>query len=353
MRRLARRLVVLLAAVLAAASPAAAQSAAAPSGAPSAASPVKVKVGALKLTSSAPLFIGVDKGFFREFGVEPELVFFQAAAPIATALAAGQLDVGATGLTAALYNIVLGGEQLWIVADKGREWPGYPLVAIVVQKDLWDAGLRSVADLRGKRIGVTQLGSTFHYHIGNVLEKHGLGLADVKIVPLQAMPATVEALKGKQVDAILVPQPFPGAAEAQGFGKILAWAGDLYPWQIAAIFYSKAFAADRGRAVAFMKGYVKSARYFYDAALVQRDGRLVPGPHYDEVVDVTAKYTGAKPEIIRLGFPYQDRNGRLLVTDIERQTRWWAEHGFMKRALPPKQVVDTSFVEEAVRQLGP
>ena len=87
---------------------------------------------------SAPIFVGVEKGFFKEFGVEPELVYFQAAAPIATALAAGQLDVGATGLTAALYNIVLGGEKLWIVADKGREWPGYPLVAIVVQKELWD-----------------------------------------------------------------------------------------------------------------------------------------------------------------------------------------------------------------------
>src|SRR3712207_6718976 len=87
----------------------------------------KVRVGVLKLTSSAPLFVGLEKGFFREFGVEPELVYFQAAAPIATALAAGQVDVGATGLTAALYNIVLGGEKLWIVADKGREWPGYPL----------------------------------------------------------------------------------------------------------------------------------------------------------------------------------------------------------------------------------
>src|SRR5215831_9308408 len=190
-----------------------------------------VKVGVLKLTSSAPIFIGVEKGFFREFGITPELVNFQAAAPIATALAAGQLDVGATGLTAALYNIVLGGEKLWIVADKGREWPGYPLVGIVVQKDLWDGGLRSVKDLKGRRIGVTQLGSTFHYHIGNILEKDGLTLADVKIVPLQAMGATMEALKGRQVDAILVPQPFPGAAEAQGFGKVLAWAGDLHPWQ--------------------------------------------------------------------------------------------------------------------------
>src|SRR5215510_9351901 len=114
-----------------------------------------VKVGVLKLTSSAPIFIGVEKGFFREEGIEPELVYFQAAAPIATALAAGQLDVGATGLTAALYNIVLGGEKIWIVADKGREWPGYPLTALVVQTELYDRGLRAVPDLKGKRIGIT------------------------------------------------------------------------------------------------------------------------------------------------------------------------------------------------------
>jgi NitT/TauT family transport system substrate-binding protein len=311
----------------------------------------RIKVGVLKLTSSAPIFVGVEKGFFKEFGVEPELVYFQAAAPIATALAAGQLDVGATGLTAALYNIVLGGEKLWIVADKGREWPGYPLVAIVVQKEAWDGGLRSIKDLKGKRIGVTQLGSTFHYHIGNILEKEGLHLSDVKIVPLQAMPATVEALKGKQVDAILVPQPFPGAAEAQGFGKILAWAGDLYPWQIATVFYSDKLATDRPRAAAFMKGYVKASRYYFDAALVQKDGHAVHGANYDEVVEITAKYTGARPEIIKLGFPFQDRNGRLLVPDIERQMSWWTANGFMKKTLPLKAVVDTSFVEEAVRGL--
>src|SRR5438105_3186450 len=139
----------------------------------------KVKIGVLKLFSSAVLFAGVEKGFFKEFGVEPELVYFQAAAPIATALAAGQIDVGATGLTAALYNIVLGGEKLWIVADKGREWPGYPLTALIVQKELSDSGaIKTVADLKGKRIGVTQLGSTFHYHLGNVLEKHGFTLND-------------------------------------------------------------------------------------------------------------------------------------------------------------------------------
>jgi NitT/TauT family transport system substrate-binding protein len=308
----------------------------------------RVKVGVLKLTSSAPIFVGVEKGFFKQFGVEPELVYFQAAAPIATALAAGQIDVGATGLTAALYNIVLGGEKLWIVADKGREWPGYPLTAIVVQKALADGGLRSVAGLKGRRIGITQLGSTFHYHLGNVLEKHGLTLDDVKLVPLQAMAAALEALKGRQVDAIVLPQPFPGRAEADGFGTIIAWGGDLFPWQIAAIFYSGQLAADRTRAVNFMKGYVKSSRYYHDAVLVQKDGRIAPGTHHDEVVEITARYVGAPPAIIRVGFPYQDRNGRLWTADIEKQMTWWQKHGFTKRVLPLRQIVDTSFLEAAV-----
>jgi NitT/TauT family transport system substrate-binding protein len=317
-----------------------------------ASAPAAVKVGVLKLTSSAPIFVGVEKGFFREFGVEPELTYFQAAAPIATALAAGQIDVGATGLTAALYNIVLGGEKIWIVADKGREWPGYPLTAIAAQTELYERGVRGIADLKGKRIGITQLGSTFHYQLGNILDKYELSLADVKIVPLQAMGAALEALKAKQIDAVMLPQPFPGTAEAQGFGRIIAWAGDLLPWQIAAIFYSKGFAADRARAVSFMKGYVKSARYYYDAALRRRDGRPAPGAAYDEVVAITARYTGSTPEIVRRGFPYQDRSGRLWVEDIGRQMAWWQRHGFMKSVLPLKDIVDTSFLETAIRAVG-
>jgi ABC transporter len=141
----------------------------------------------------------------------------------------------------------------------------------------------------------------------------------------------------------------PGTAEAQGFGKILAWGGDHFPWQIAAIFYSRKLAGDRARATNFMKGYVKSARYYFDAVLVQKDGRVVPGAHYDDVVAITAKHTGARPEIIRLGFPYQDRNGRLLVEDIGKQIDWWVKNEFMKSTLPVREVVDTSFIGAAIQ----
>lgn len=317
------------------------------SGWPAAAQGRKVKVGVLKLSSSAPIFLGVERGTFRDFGIEPELVYFQAAQPVAVAIAAGEVEVGATGLTAGLYNVVAGGEKVWVVADKGREWPGYPLTALVVQKD---GPVRSLRDLKGRRVGITQLGSTFHYMLGNLLEREGLTLADVEPTPLRALGAMAEALQARRVDAILIPQPFASSTVEQGFGRVLFWVGDRLSYQVAAIFYSKGFAQDRERAVAFMKGYVRASRLFFDAVLAAKDGKP-SGPAYEEVVAVTARYTGAPPDVVRVGFPYQDRDGRLDVVDVGRQLAWYHRAGMVTAALQPRDLVDGSFLEEALRAL--
>ena len=306
----------------------------------------KVKLGVLKLTSSAVLFLGVDKGYFKEFGIEPELVYFQAAQPIAVALASGDIDVGATGLTAGLYNIVAGGVRIWIVADKGREWPDHNLSALVVRTDLHEGGVRTVRDLKGRKIGVTQIGSTFHYNIGRYLEKEGMSLADVELVPLQALPALNDALAARRVDAVATAEPFVSRLESSGAGRVIVNTGDTFPWQIATIMYSDRFAKDRAAAVAFMKGYVKASRHYFDAVLKSKSGRA-----HDEIVALTARFTGAAPELIRRGFPYQDRDGRLMPGDVGRQTAWWHKHGLVKVALTEKDVVDESFLREALRAM--
>ena len=61
------------------------------SASPSAA-PIPVKVGMLRLASSAPLFIGIEKGYFAEEGIAPEPVWFDAAQPIAVATASNAID---------------------------------------------------------------------------------------------------------------------------------------------------------------------------------------------------------------------------------------------------------------------
>ena len=153
-----------------------------------------VKVGALKLSNTAPIFIGMDKGFFEAEGIKVEPVWFKAAQPIAVATATGDIDVGATGLTAGLYNSIGQGMKIAVVADKGREWPGYKLTALLVSTEQWKAGVRDLKDLKGKRVGITQIGSTFHYILGNLLEKKGMSLNDVKVVPLGSISSMRDTL---------------------------------------------------------------------------------------------------------------------------------------------------------------
>src|SRR4051794_13483035 len=65
----------------------------------------KAKVGVLRLSSSAPVFIAQDKGYFKQAGLDIELKFFDAAQPIAVATASGDVDFGITAFTAGLYNL--------------------------------------------------------------------------------------------------------------------------------------------------------------------------------------------------------------------------------------------------------
>ncbi len=57
---------------------------------------LKAKVGVLRLSSSAPVFIAQDKGYFRDAGLDIELKFFDAAQPIAVATTSGDVDFGVT-----------------------------------------------------------------------------------------------------------------------------------------------------------------------------------------------------------------------------------------------------------------
>ena len=306
-----------------------------------------VKVGTLRLSNTAPLFIGMDKGFFELEGIKVEPVWFKAAQPIAVALATGDIDVGATGLTAGLYNSIAQGMKMSIVADKGREWPGYKLTALLVDTEQWKAGVRELKDLRGKRVGITQIGSTFHYMLGNILEKKGMSLNDVKVVPLGSLNSMRDTLITHQIESVFLNQPFVTAIEKNGTGNVLLWVGDHLPYQIAAIFYGEKLTKNRGAALSFIKGYIRSCRYYYDHALAKKEGAP-----YQEILDLLSKYTEEKPDVIALALPYNDRNGELYVEDIQKQLDWYHRNGMVSKKSSSSEMVDLSFWKEAMQQFG-
>jgi NitT/TauT family transport system substrate-binding protein len=306
-----------------------------------------VKVGTLRLSNTAPIFIGMDKGFFEFEGIKVEPVWFRSAQPIAVAIANGDIDVGATGLTAGLYNAITQGMKIAVVADKGREWPGYKLTALLVNTEQWKAGIRDLKGLKGKRVGITQIGSTFHYMLGNLLEKKGMSLSDVKIVPLGSLTSMRDTLISHQIESVFLNQPFVTAMEKNGTGNVLLWVGDHLPYQVAGIFYGEKFMKNRPVAISFMKGYIRSCRYYYENALIKKGG-----PTYQEILELISKYTEEKPDAIALALPYNDRNGELLTDDIQKQLDWYYLNGMVSKKISSSEVVDLSFWKEALGQLG-
>ncbi|NHN32498.1 ABC transporter substrate-binding protein [Paenibacillus agricola] len=310
---------------------------------------VSVDIGMLKLASSAPLFIGIEKGFFKELNIDAKAKWFDAAQPIAVATAGGSVDVGATGITASLYNMVAGGQKLLIVADKGREQKGYSSTALMVPKD---SPVKSIEELKGKKIGITQTGSTYHYMVGRLLEKHGLALKDIELVPLNSINGLMESLKSKQVDAVMLNEPNITAVVKEGYGKVVAQVGDEMEYQTSGLFFSPKLAGNKDAAVRFLQAYAKATRYYYDAVLTQKDGKVVPGVNYDEVVKIVAKYTDQPEENVKQGLPYMDRDGKLLATDIKTQVDWYAKEKLIEKVVDTNGIVNTELLDEALKKLG-
>lgn len=303
-----------------------------------------VSLGVLPLTSSAPLFIAIDKGYFAREGLDVKPEWFDAAQPLTVATAASRIDVGGTGITASLYNMAAAGQKLYIVADKGREEKGYSSSTLMVSKENYDNGINNLKSLKGKRIGVTQTGSTFQYMLGRMLEKENMTLDDVKVIPLGKISGMMAALKSGQIDACILNEPNVGKAEKEGYAKALIPVSDLIDYQVSAIFFSPRFCLERDKALRFMRAYNDACRFYYDNGIKNKSAE-----GHKEVISIIAKYVKAPPEDIEASLPYIDRDGKIMRDDIATQIDWYQKQGLLQGNVNVDNIVNEGFLERAIR----
>src|SRR3984893_14644743 len=227
---------------------------------------LKAKVGVLRLSSSAPVFIAQDKGYFREAGLEIELKFFDAAQPIAVATTSGDIDSGITAFTAGLYNPA-GKGTLKVIDGMSREKAGFPLIGYFASNSAYAAGLKTPRDLAGKRIAVTQTGSSFHYSLGLLADKYGFKLSEVKVLPLQSLSNAAAALKGETVDAALLPASTARTLMDADGAKLLGWVGDETPWQLGAVFASPKTLVNKQLVTKLLGALARADREYHDVIL--------------------------------------------------------------------------------------
>src|SRR5579863_8502958 len=124
-----------------------------------------IKIGFVKSISAGPVFIAQEKGYFAAEGVPAELVFFDAAQPIAVATVAGAIDFGVTAPTGGFFSLA-GQGSLRIIAGSTREVPGFHYFAYLASRHAYEAGLKSAQDLAGHSVAIAQIGSAQNYMLG-------------------------------------------------------------------------------------------------------------------------------------------------------------------------------------------
>jgi NitT/TauT family transport system substrate-binding protein len=316
--------------------------------APTAQAADPIKVGALRFTSHSASFIAFERGYFKEAGLDVEFEFFQAAQPMAVAIASGDIDYGITAITGGLVNLADKG-AVKVIGGALHEEKGIDGSAIIVSDAAFKAGVTSPDKLKGRSFAITQAGSSFHYMAARVAEQEGFSVADLKLTPLQKVPNLIGALKSGQVDAWAIVPHIAKALAKGGSVHIIGWINDYAPdYQVTTVFTSAKTAAEqRDRTERFLAAFAKGAADF-NAALVDKTAgdaeaeAIVKLIH--KYVYTSRPYEKAAPSI-RNGAMRLNPGARLNKSNVAAQLAWFKAEGLVKSDITVDELIDASYVE--------
>jgi sulfonate transport system substrate-binding protein len=193
------------------------------------------KYGKLVLLKSR----GSLEGKLKPLGYTVSWTEFPSGPPLLEALNVGSIDFGVAGETPPIFAQAAGAPLVYLAYDP----PAPQGEAILVPKD---SPLKSVADLRGKKVALNK-GSNVHYLLVRALEQAGLKYTDIQPVFLAPSDALAAFARGS-VDAWVIWDPYEAAAEASTGARILAdGTGLVANHQF--YFSSKKFLAENAKAV--------------------------------------------------------------------------------------------------------
>lgn len=238
----------------------------------------KMKYVGLKVYD--PVYIALEKGFFE--GLDVELVDVVAGGATAVQMVASGDVQGCLLSNMALCNAVNAGLPVIAVADIQSAFAQAPLEEFYVRAD---SDIHSITDLKGKKIAINLVKSSFHYTWLMELEKAGMTESDVVFVSLP-FAEQKEALLNGTVDAIGLMQPYSGMARVDDACRQLYTAVDSFgERQFCEILLNNDWArANRDAAIAFVGGIAKAADWVAE--------------NQDEAKQIISKYTGIDAEFI-------------------------------------------------------
>jgi len=215
--------------------------------------PTKVGIPAQNLTA-LPFFVAQEKGYYRDEDLEVQLILMSP--PVSTlALIGGDIDFS-TAAGGALTSAVRGApiRFLFHTYYRGLYW-------LYTRPEI-----RDVAGLKGKKIGLSGIGSGPYYLVLELLKRQGLaGGRDVTILVTGTQSSSFGALAGGTVDATSLSPPFMFRAQDAGFRQLVAFVNeDFVELQSAVVVKDSLLQSDRAFVEKFMRATLKGFFYARD-----------------------------------------------------------------------------------------
>lgn len=280
-----------------------------------------------------PFIIARDRGYFREEGLEPELIFIKAAQTI-PAMLAGGIDFGTatgTAIVAALSGIDV--RVVFAMSDK----PSFDLIAL--------PSITNLQQMRGKKLGITAFGALAETLAREIFLANKVSQEQVTFLPLGTSDVMYVALKAGTIDATMLQIPQTFLAQDEGFRK-LASGADYYRAVQGGLTTTKAIISERPELVTrTIRATQRALR------LIRGDRRFatefIKGPYLDLGKDRDRHAERVYDAAVQYYLPsgaVDDKLQREMIAVAAQRIK-------PKELAPPERVFDFSFAQKVAESL--
>lgn len=291
--------------------------------APAPANPVTLKIAQLPIVDGLPFWIAEQKGYYKDAGVNVELITFKSANERDAAIIGGQVDGMLADLVAS-STLAASGTKIQIASLSLGATPAEGPMAILAAPN---SGITDIKQLKGVEIAIST-NSVMHYVAEQILKENGFTPDEIKFTPIPQIPVRFETLMSGKVKAAILPDPLFSLAAAKG-AKMLANDADYKQnySQSVIVFTQKALTEKTDGVTRFFRAY--------NRAVV--DVKLDANAFKDLLVEKAMLPKDIKDSYNVVPFPPAQAPKK---EDVERVVQWLLDKQIIKNKVSYEQLVN-------------
>ena len=291
--------------------------------------------------------IAEEKGYFRDAGLDVKIERIDSMGKAVAFLAANHVQVAQGGINAGIFNSIAQGLPVTLALDGGST----PLYHRIVVRRGLEEKIKTVADLKGRTVGLSAPGSTSMYELAETLARAGLGLKDVEVKHL-AFSQMATALANGALDAALAVAPFTEIIVERDVAT--AWidpeAGYIRTLPMTSVAYvvnTDWAAQNPAVAQRLLLALARGSRDYCQA--------YHHGPQRGEMLDVLMKHRIATDRALldRMDWQARTPNGEFNLASLIDIQAFFRGDGVIDKVAPVERLVDPRFAAAAAKEFGP